>query len=145
MTPGRTFIRKCSRCSKQISQRTVKSGNTFGAIWWTDGWYRAAMLPDQPRLVACPHCHATLWIDELEKLGVLDDATRRAGKFAEVLPYLSLSHEDYLVLISEGVATCEKERYARRRAWWAGNDRRRGGVAEIPLTPTKASNLTAVG
>jgi len=68
MLPGLTIIKKCSACSKLIKQETISSGNTFGATFWTDGKREAPMLPEQPWLVMCPHCHVPLWIDELEEL-----------------------------------------------------------------------------
>jgi hypothetical protein len=33
-----------------MAQRTLASGNTIGARFWTDGKMEAPMLPDQPAL-----------------------------------------------------------------------------------------------
>lgn len=68
MMPGPTAIRRCSACSKLIAERTIMSGNTFGARRWTDGKLNAPMLPEQPWLVKCPHCFALVWIDEQEEV-----------------------------------------------------------------------------
>ena len=72
MLPGPTIVKKCSSCSKLITQNTIASGNTLEATFWTDGKQEAPMFPDQPWLVMCPHCHSLLWIDELKGLGVID-------------------------------------------------------------------------
>jgi hypothetical protein len=52
---GTTIIKKCLECSGLIKEYTIMSGNTFGAIFWTDGKRDAPMLPDLPWLVKCPH------------------------------------------------------------------------------------------
>jgi len=37
MLPGTTIIKQCSECSGYITQETIVSGNTIGAVIWTDG------------------------------------------------------------------------------------------------------------
>ena len=72
MLPGPTIIKKCSACSGLIEKYTVTSGNTFGAIFWTDGKMEAPMLSDNPKLVKCPHCGSLIWIDALETVEEVD-------------------------------------------------------------------------
>jgi len=143
MTPGPTIIRKCSACFKSIEQHTIGSGNTFSAKYWTDGKREAPMLPDQPWLVMCPHCHAPLWIDELEELGEVDPWGDVPGKFADAVAYEAPSADDYFALLEIGCAEPEKEHYVRLRAWWAGNDKRRTKATETPLSSRDVANLTA--
>lgn len=142
MIPGPTIIRKCSACLKSIRQHTIISGNTFGAIFWTDGKREAPMLPDQPWLVMCPHCHVPLWIDELEELGQTEPWGDEHGKFKDAREYEEPSLDDYFVLIENGIGDPQKERYARLRAWWAGNDERRTNAGTIPMSPREIANLT---
>lgn len=140
--PGLTIIRKCSACSKAIKQDTIASGNTFGAMIWTDGKRIAPMLPDQPWLVMCPHCHAPLWLDELEVLGVT--APRSAqNTFSGALRYEFPSVNDYFSVLESGVAELKKIRYIRLRAWWAGNDIRRTKEAEVKISAREEENLIA--
>lgn len=143
MTPGPTIIRKCSVCSQPVKQHTIGSGNTFGATFWTDGKREAPMLPDQPLMVICPHCHSTLWIDELETLGEIEPWGKGRGKFRDAIEYETPSLDDYLTALGKGAGTPEKERYVRLRAWWAGNDVRREATGDIPLSTFEAANLTA--
>jgi hypothetical protein len=142
MMLGPTVIRKCSVCSKPIKQNTILSGNTFGAKFWTDGKREAPMLPDQPWLVLCPHCHTSLWINELQSLGESDLWCEFNGKFRDALHYDPLSLDDYFALLEQGIDESRKEQYVRLRAWWAGNDLRRNQAMDImPMSVREASNL----
>ena len=67
MLPGPDMYKHCSSCHQLIIEETLMSGNTFGAIYWSDGKREAPMLPKTPWLITCPHCKALLWIDALEK------------------------------------------------------------------------------
>jgi hypothetical protein len=143
MTPGPTIVKKCSACLKSIKQHTIASGNTFGATFWTDGKREAPMLPDQPWLVMCPHCHELLWIDELEELGEIEPWGDDRGKFKDAREYEEPSLDDYFALIGNGAGDPQKERYARLRTWWAGNDQRRTNASEISMSPLEVENVTA--
>ncbi len=143
MLPGPTIIKKCSSCLKPIAQDTIASGNTFGATFWTDGKREAPMLPDQPWLVMCPHCHALLWIDELEELGEIEPWGERDSRFKDVIKYELPSHDEYCAFLEKDIETPDKERYVRLRAWWAGNDARRTKKTEMQISDREASNLTA--
>lgn len=144
MLPGPTIVRECSSCFKPILQDTLASGNTFGATFWTDGKREAPMLPDQPWLVKCPHCHALLWIDELERIGVIERWGERDVRFKDAIKYELPSHKDFHAFLEREIETLDKERYLRLRAWWAGNDARRSMNTEIRISPQEASNMTAL-
>lgn len=143
MLPGPTIARRCSSCSKQIAQDTIASGNTRGAIFWTDGKREAPMLPDQPMLVRCPHCHTLVWIDELEELGEIPWGDR-GGRFKDAINYELPSPDNYFAFLAKGIETPDKELYVRLRAWWAGNDARRANETEMQISALEASNLTAL-
>ena len=144
MRPGPTIIRKCSACEKSITQRTITSGNTFGATYFTDGKRIAPMLPDQPLLVLCPHCRASLWIEELENLGAVRAGGEAQQRWRDARVYETPSRNDYFALLAKGLADPKKERYLRLRAWWAGNDERRTEASEIPLSSIETANLIAL-
>lgn len=145
MLPGPTLVKPCPHCSQLIIQDTLSSGNTFGAVLWTDGKNEAPMLPDQLRLVLCPHCHETLWIDEIEPVREV-----RAGREEEDLAGESAAWsevptaDDYFNLLAQGLTADEKERYVRIRAWWAGNDSRRDKADDIPMSSRERANLEAL-
>jgi hypothetical protein len=146
MTPGPTIIRKCSACGGLIAQHTIRSGNTFGARFWTDGKRDAPMLPDQPLLVKCQHCGTLLWIDEQEKVGKIapwGPRNRESKKFKGARPALTPTLQDYLDLLMTGGSGREKERYLRLRAWWTGNDNRRDSKHPAPMSDPEIANLRA--
>jgi hypothetical protein len=101
------------------------------------------MLPDQPWMVICPHCHSPLWIDELETLGEIEPWGEGRGKFKDAIEYETPTLDAYLSALGKGADTPEKERYVRLRAWWAGNDVRREATGDIPLSSLETANLTA--
>ena len=158
MLPGPTLIKKCSACGGLIEEETLISGNTCGAVFWTDGEFYAPMMPDQPELVKCPHCKALLWIEELEVVG--DDGRNRYDDFVPVViagldsqtarPYTMPSIWDYFRLLKNELPGLDRECYLRLRAWRAGNRKRRGseylpGMFRIkngdPLAPLSRAEI----
>ena len=51
------------------------------------------------------------------------------------------SLEQYLFILARPGLGAHKERYARIRAWWASNDRRREGGDDTALSPRETANL----
>lgn len=146
MTPGPTIIRKCSVCGKHIAQHTIRSGNTFGARFWTDGKRDTPMLPDQPWLVKCPHCSTLVWIDEQKQVGELEPWGARgeaADKFKDARSASAPTFPEYTAFLGAGVEAGKKERYVRLRIWWAGNDARRKADQVKPMTDVETANLRA--
>jgi hypothetical protein len=133
MMPGPTLLKKCSSCGRLIEEETLMSGNTCGAVFWTDGKFDAPMLPDLPELVKCPFCKTLLWIEDLKVVG--DAGTNRYDGFVPLKapsldltttkPYKTPSLKDYFGLLNGGGQSLERKKYLRLRAWHAGNDRRR--------------------
>lgn len=56
---------RCPECGR-ITMREVPviSGNTLGAIYWSDSKCYAPMLPQPPRIVKCPVCGTLLLTEE---------------------------------------------------------------------------------
>ena len=154
MIPGPTYIKNCPECSCKLKEETLLSGNTIGAMHWTDGKTEAPMLPHRPQLVMCPDCGTFLWLASLEVVGDLetmerkireslgplwlaDDVETRRRKWHEgnLNRYATKSpaipaFSDYIEYLSTNDLTPKLERYIRTLAWWAGNDQRR----ERPVT-----------
>jgi hypothetical protein len=136
MLPGPNLIRQCGHCQKPFAQPTLRSGNTIGATFWTDGKREAPMLPETPWLVKCPHCGHVLWLDEATELGK-EDPFVRTSRWPDAREYAEPTEPDYLAAVETPLADLpEKVRYIRMRAWWAANDRLRRdgdqGTAELP-------------
>jgi hypothetical protein len=141
MIPGPTIIKKCSACSALIEKHTIASGNTFGAIFWTDGKMDAPMLPDNPKLVKCPHCRSLVWIEKLE---TVDEAEPFDTMTASAEEPLLLDLDDYFSFIdSNKLLKPDTEKDVRLRAWWRGNDERRRGQ-HSSFSEMETQNLTAL-
>jgi len=130
MTFGPNEILLIPTSGKLVKIRTLNSGNTFGAVYWTDGKREARMLPDEPWLRVHPKNREFFWTDECKK--VADEQLLEPNpKYLEVPFAESPTLEDYRRALSTLPAlTLEKERYLRMRFWWEANDPvRRGTVA----------------
>lgn len=143
MLPGPTIIRLCSSCTGQIEDATIESGNTAGALFWTDGKCDAPMLPSRPWLIKCPHCEALLWLDELDVVGEIEPVGKSI-EFPEARDYRSPSFNEYLAMLETGISHKNKKLYLHIRAWWAGNDMRRLDLQRIPLSEDETNNLTSL-
>ena len=143
MRPGSVIIKECPVCSLLIRQYTITSGNTFGAILWTDGKRYAPMLPDQPLLVMCPLCQTLVWIDELRVISEDGSQKDSHGYFDKSVAYEMPSFNDYVTFLENNLLPSRKEHYVRLRLWWLDNDVRRDNANEIPLSSREMSNLTA--
>jgi len=120
------------------------SGNTIGATYWTDGKEDAPMLPDQPWLVQCPHCRASLWLDEQEKVGEID-TFETSEQYKDSKSCTTPNFNEYFNILSKGNLSSKKERYLRFRAMWAGNDPRRDtGLSKNDLSDEERANLEGI-
>jgi hypothetical protein len=54
-------VRECPKCGAEHLFHDPESGNTFGAVWWTDGWVDAPMLPTSTWITRCSACDAVSW------------------------------------------------------------------------------------
>ena len=140
---GPTIIKKCLECSGLIKEHTIMSGNTFGAIFWTDGKRDAPMLPDLPWLVKCPHCQSLIWIDEQEEIGEIEPYID-SGTYKGAKSYSEPELQDYFAELKISNLGRKKELYLRRRAWWKGNDKRRGANIKQNLSDEERENLQAL-
>lgn len=131
MLPGPDYVYRCPNCSALAKQGSISSGNTFGAVYWSDAKCEARMLPESPALVACPNCGTYLWKKSLELVGKVEwyrpfrpaAAGETPAEWAKA-PYLrSPDGDDFTQALSAGLGdTPERERYIRVRLWWSLND-----------------------
>ncbi len=150
MIPGPDQIIECPHCKTLARVRTLISGNTFGAQWWTDGKMIAPMLPVSPAITRCRGCGRYFWISQAKVVGEIppwlvspdalnerlaelmpsDQAARLKREWEKFPPewkaaerVRELTEMEYLEAIQNGMAhNREQERYLRICAWWAGND-----------------------
>ncbi len=145
--PGESIYRECPSCDKLLTERTLLSGNTFGARFWTDGKMDAPMLPQYPALVRCAHCQTLLWLPEAKE----HEFATPPKMFENVEGALSPqppTEADYLEAIESGLAPDkEQEKYCRVHAWHCFNDARRDAknAAELSDLPDDtAANMKAL-
>jgi hypothetical protein len=163
MLPGPTLIYSCPSCGGLFSRASLRSGNTFGATYRSDGKMKARMLPTTPPLVACPNCLKPISlldaspIDEVEKYSfgmpffgepeplTAEEVAEKQALEAKKEKYKAVT--EYLLLgarqCTEYVASTplgNSELAQRMYAWQRVNDER---IAEDyrAFTPTEVANL----
>jgi hypothetical protein len=139
MTPGPTLVIRCPLCSGLAKYPTVASGNTFGAVYYTDGKRVAPMLPVTPSVVRCAACRGVFWRTAAAEVGQFDEQREEAaGVNADWLKAAHLHEPDeaeHLAALDRLIASSPgDERGIRLLAWWSGNDRHRAA------SPTPASD-----
>lgn len=131
-------VRACPHCKAHVVQEETLSGNTIGAVYYTDGKREARMLPDHPLLAKCPACKGLFWVEEADEVAAGFEAA--AGKQKVLNP----SEGELLVFLSGTALAKDKEMYLRQRAWWAANDawrHARGGKTKF--SEAQVRNLQA--
>ncbi|WP_395402154.1 hypothetical protein ACHMW6_28930 [Pseudoduganella sp. UC29_106] len=152
----------CPDCGSFFLRRELKSLFVVGARAWTDGaptgWWDSALAP----LVRCSACAALFWIQDLERLGVLDYPPRQFGglerliarwrgdpdgrlreeaewlqiplgwKTAREAGISSIEDISFVLAHSEGQSR-GRVLWLRRHVWWALNDRFRTRVDGTPI------------
>lgn len=145
MTPGPKLILKCSSCGGHFQQRTIASGNTLRAKFWTDGKMEAPMFPNVPAAASCPHCNSLVWLFELEEIAQLEGSAfnEDPSKF-EVLPnYQELNADQYWKVLASGQLDDEKEAYLRFSLFQLLNNDRRNDELK-PYSSRELANISAL-
>jgi len=119
----------------------MASGNTFGAVFWTDGYIDAPMLPHYPGFVKCPVCGKIMEINNLpkfwrEKPSIFDEEglLQKQPAPSKVQDPLRLSIEEYLSL-AKRLRDFGKIKNTIINAWWLANHPAR----ENPQAPHQLS------
>lgn len=78
MLSGPTHLLKCIHCDLHIKRETLLSGNSFGAVQWTDGRVFMPMLPRRLSLDYwyCPACNTFQEVSEMKKVDEIEDIPR---------------------------------------------------------------------
>ena len=104
MILGPCVVIKCPHCSELHKYRTLSSGNTFGAVLWSDGKFYADMLPEPPSVVCCESCGGVYWLKDAERIGntMIGSASLRPDAIEENPNYeISWEFAPYVVEASE--------------------------------------------
>lgn len=78
MLSGPTHLLECVHCDTHIKKETLQSGNSFGAVEWTDGRVVMPMLPRRPSLPYwyCPACNTFQSVSEMKKVDEIENIPR---------------------------------------------------------------------
>jgi hypothetical protein len=113
------LILNCPGCGAPHTCINMLSGNTFGGIFWSDGYYLAPMLPDIPRFTKCCACGLIFNQHNCPKT---ESESEQTDRYPEVS---ALEKEDLISALGQNVYKGDKddEIYLRIRLWWAMNKR----------------------
>ena len=122
MLPGNCILASCPHCGEKKELLQLLSGNTFGAVLWSDAKQVAPMLPRVSDVQKCPACGHYFFLSEA-KTEEGDDDSFETGKLSfdeavEAFGELNGCSDDKLENLSVVVA-------------WAFND-----IIREKLTPT---------
>jgi hypothetical protein len=106
---------------------TLTSGNTFGAVVWTDGKRIAPMLPLPPTVVKCHGCAECYWLSDAKEVGTVHRWSaegKRVDPAWTAAPEVQEPTEDeYYEALRKGLAAdTQQEIILRILAWWRRND-----------------------
>ena len=127
MKLGPNQIVACPHCGALAHYRTLVSGNTFGAVVWTDGRQYAQMMVEPPAVVKCHACAKCYWLTDAKEIGVVARDFRAKEPVPEAwskAPEVKEpSADEYLDAIEAGLAKDRaQEKSLRLLAWWRAND-----------------------
>lgn len=143
MQPGPDRIVACPHCKGLSRHGTLASGNNLGAVAWTDGFWRAPMLPRPPLVVQCAHCDTAFWLAdarevELRQHSRAEPAPGPAGAFVAMAA--EPTEGEYYEAIARGLAADDGQLSTLRiLAWWRSNERSREDGDEDPAGDVESS------
>ena len=127
MTPGPNELVKCPACGDYQQRRTLRSGNTVGATFYSDGKRVAPMLPEFPYFIKCPKCGKFFTISR----EVISNDKLADGERSPFVRFLTI--DEYKQAIEEGLVNGKDSDILLLRTflWRAYNDIiRQGGEIE---------------
>jgi len=130
MQPGPNNIYKCPHCGHFLKERTLLSGNTCEAMFYSDGKRIAPMLPEFPDLTKCKKCNHIFWLSIFKIVGQ-EDCWNPDSKWADAECAEFLNIKDLFRALE---MYPKKEKDIRIWILWTFNDRIRNGK-EIFIDP----------
>ncbi len=143
----------CPDCRHPALVFTLRSGNTRGAVTWSDGKMSAPMLPQAPPVTRCPQCARFYWVADAPVLGEVEPGAGQPlpSDWVAALPVRALQADELLLALEAGLGRDPaREQQLRILSWWAANDARRPPAFEpdleldTPLPPEAEANLRSL-
>ena len=109
-------IIRCPDCHTKMQHFEWLSGNTFGAVRWSDGFQQAPMMPDASEIIRCNKCGAVHWQNKFQQIEDIDEN--------EEYPAPEKPSVDDLMqfLHLKNYRNSDEEKYLRVHIWWKIND-----------------------
>ena len=140
MILGPNVFYRCPSCYNILINRSLMSGNTCGAMFFSDGSRIAPMLPEIPILTKCVKCNTILWLDELDEI---DEERSNVLVMSE---WNNIEYVDFLMLDdlwralesihsdkkdNQSLEDEQREFFIRQRIWWEYNRNKFENTDEI--------------
>lgn len=130
-----TIFIKCPECNKIFQTIEMLSGNTFGAIFYSDGFVLAPMLRNEHYLLKCSNCLNFFWQND-NKI----ELDKYSNQFDDYNYQLTLT--DYINYLNENRnLTEQQELYLRKEIRWLYNHNFRNNNVELKLDAYQIENL----
>jgi len=154
-TPGPALVYKCPSCGNLAQKGSINSGNTFGAVFYSDGRLDAPMLPEFPAITKCKKCSGFYWLEDENKVGEYEpyerwggpseenEAAKKQWQDADRTRFLNPDELQEAINARAHRDDPKKEKYLRKRLWWQLNDpaRRKDAAKVLPnITVQYAEN-----
>lgn len=132
MVPGLPRYIACPHCNCLEWHETGLSGNTFGALQWTDCKMEAPMHLQPPAVARCHGCSRFYWLQDAREVNEPhmkwgeSEFFRWREQRSQAVQVRPPSEAEYYHAIQAGLGqTPEQLRILRMLAWWRSNDRSR--------------------
>ncbi|HPN39825.1 MAG TPA: tetratricopeptide repeat protein [Melioribacteraceae bacterium] len=95
-------IYKCPYCNKLYDYIELISGNTFGAVSYSDGFIMAPMLPNIIRITKCINCNSFFWLNDfnLYTAGTLNSALQQLPELT-IYDYMEYLDNNYQIDLTD--------------------------------------------
>lgn len=146
MIPGPPLLAECPKCGKEKRLMSIVSGNTIGAIVWSDMYMEAPMLPRLSPVQKCPYCQSYFLLGKAEyRYEESDELPEGELPYATDLGKLTYPEmKEALCLLEEDSLDTEDEITIRMEFLHRYNDAFRGSDSEggdsFGLTMTEEDN-----
>lgn len=144
MLPGPDHIHQCPHCQALFKVPSMISGNTFGALIWTDLKLEGGMMLEVPEITRCRQCHGFFQVEDAPVIGEIQPWEQRDSginsAWLEAPEIRELTELQYYKALDLGFTrNNEQEITLRIAAWWRSNDRfRKPPERHKPLSPRRS-------
>jgi hypothetical protein len=140
MIPGPDLRYKCPDCGKIHLRSSLASGNTIGAVYYSDNRCIAPMLPEFPHITKCLQCKLIFWLDSSTKTEERDSLSRDYADF--------LTTDEYKEALSLGMGHDQtRETHLRMRLLWSWHEEMERGTLlpeDVYKDPAYEENIDAL-